>query len=159
MWLLVKTKKVLLRVEIKIEIPQDIMLDKKRLKSVQQGILKVISKGPYEEGLAFNIAKATFVDLSSFYNLPGTTWKIRLVPSEPYHKSDFFEHRHVKWMNYFIWYTQTSIFIRSKPWSLLIPLLYYKFNFISEIVSHYSGPDGINSIRTRTQSQFIVHIT
>jgi hypothetical protein len=60
-------------VEIKIEIPQDIMLDKKRLKSVQQDILKVISKGPYEEGLAFNIVKATFVDLPSFYNLPGTT--------------------------------------------------------------------------------------
>ena len=83
MWLLVKTKEVLLRVEIKIEIPQDIMLDKKRLKSVQQGILKVISKGPYEEGLAFNIVKATFVDLSSFYNLPGSTWNSRLVTSGP----------------------------------------------------------------------------
>jgi hypothetical protein len=46
--------------EIKIEIPQDIIADKKRLKSVQQGILKVISKGPYEEGLVFNIVKATF---------------------------------------------------------------------------------------------------
>lgn len=46
--------------EIKIEIPQDIISDKKRLNSVQQGILKAISKGPYEEGLAFNIVKATF---------------------------------------------------------------------------------------------------
>jgi hypothetical protein len=58
--LLVKTKEVLLKMEIKIEIPQDIITDKKRLKSVQQGILKVISKGPYEEGLVFNIIKATF---------------------------------------------------------------------------------------------------
>jgi hypothetical protein len=46
--------------EIKIEIPQDIIADEKRLKSIQQGILKVISKGPYEEGLVFNIVKATF---------------------------------------------------------------------------------------------------
>lgn len=58
--LLVKTKEILLKMEIKIEIPQDIISDKKRLNSVQQGILKAISKGPYEEGLAFNIVKATF---------------------------------------------------------------------------------------------------
>jgi hypothetical protein len=72
MRLLVKTKEVLLKMEMKIEIPQDIMVDKKRLRSVQRGILKAISKGPYEEGLAFNIVKATFVDLYSSYNLPGT---------------------------------------------------------------------------------------
>jgi hypothetical protein len=63
MSLLVKSKEVLLKMEIKIDIPQDIMVDRKRLKSVQQGILKVISKGPYEEGLAFNIVRATFVDI------------------------------------------------------------------------------------------------
>jgi hypothetical protein len=67
---LVKTKAVLLKMELKIDIPQDIMLDKKRLKSVQQGILKAISKGPYEEGLAFKIVKATFVDFYSPYDLP-----------------------------------------------------------------------------------------
>src|SRR5206468_3990846 len=43
MSLLVKSKEVLLKMEIKIDIPQDIMLDRKRLKSVQQGILKVIT--------------------------------------------------------------------------------------------------------------------
>lgn len=57
---LVKTKEILLKMEIKIEIPQDIISDKKRLNSVQQGILKAISRGPYEEGLAFNIVNATF---------------------------------------------------------------------------------------------------
>ena len=57
---MVKTKEVLLNMEIKIEIPQDIIADKNRLRSVQEGILKVISKGPYEEGLVFNIVKATF---------------------------------------------------------------------------------------------------
>ena len=56
--------------EIKIEIPQDIILDKKRLKSVQRGILKAVSKGPYEEGLAFKIVNATFVDFYSPYDLP-----------------------------------------------------------------------------------------
>ncbi|HVD07944.1 MAG TPA: hypothetical protein VNB67_05820 [Nitrososphaeraceae archaeon] len=67
---MVETKEVLLKMELKIDIPQDIMLDKKRLKSVQRGILKAISKGPYEEGLAFKIVKATFVDFYSPYDLP-----------------------------------------------------------------------------------------
>ena len=61
---MVKTKEVLLKMEIKIDIPQDIIFDKNRLKSVQQGILKTISKGPYEEGLSFSIVKATFEDMT-----------------------------------------------------------------------------------------------
>jgi hypothetical protein len=67
---MVKTKEVILNMEIKIDIPQDIILDKKRLKSVQQGILKAISKGPYEEGLSFRILKATFEDMASRINKP-----------------------------------------------------------------------------------------
>lgn len=47
--------------DIEIDIPKDIVSDKKRLKKVQDGILKVISKGPYEEGLLFKIARAKFV--------------------------------------------------------------------------------------------------
>lgn len=57
---LVKTRDLLLRLEIKIEVPQDIISDKKRLDSVEQGILKAISKGPYEEGLSFKIISAHF---------------------------------------------------------------------------------------------------
>ena len=57
---MVQTKEVILKLEIKFDIPQDIILDKKRMKSVQQGILKTIVKGPYEEGLAYNIVKASF---------------------------------------------------------------------------------------------------
>ncbi|HJR85276.1 MAG TPA: hypothetical protein VJ772_07920 [Nitrososphaeraceae archaeon] len=57
---MVKTKDLLLRLEIKIEIPQDIISDNKRLDSVKQGILKAISKGPYEEGLSFKIISAYF---------------------------------------------------------------------------------------------------
>ena len=48
---MVQTKKITLSMDIEIDIPKDIVLDKKRLKKVQEGILKVISKGPYEEGL------------------------------------------------------------------------------------------------------------
>ena len=48
---MVQTKEVMLKLEIKFDIPQDIILDKKRMKSVQQGILKTIAKGPYKEGL------------------------------------------------------------------------------------------------------------
>lgn len=57
---LVNTKDLLLKLEVKIEVPQDIISDKKRLDSVQQGILKAISKGPYEEGLSFKILSANF---------------------------------------------------------------------------------------------------
>ena len=34
--------------EIKIEIPEDILSDKDRLKAVEQGIVKAVSKGLYE---------------------------------------------------------------------------------------------------------------
>jgi hypothetical protein len=57
---MVETKKVTLSMDIEIEIPKDIVSDKKRLKKVQDGILKVISKGPYEEGLLFKITNAKF---------------------------------------------------------------------------------------------------
>lgn len=46
--------------EILVDIPQDIALDKKRFKVVQQGIVKAILKGLYEEGLAFQVQDATF---------------------------------------------------------------------------------------------------
>lgn len=57
---MVETHKVTLCMDIEIEIPKDIVLDKKRLKKVQEGILKVISKGPYEEGLLYKIVHARF---------------------------------------------------------------------------------------------------
>jgi len=56
----VETEKVALAMDIEIDIPKDIVADKKRLKKVQDGILKAIRKGPYEEGLAFRIMTAKF---------------------------------------------------------------------------------------------------
>ncbi len=58
--LLVKSRELLLKMEIKIEIPDDIYSDKDRLKAIEQGIVKAVSKGLYEEGLAFSVAKANF---------------------------------------------------------------------------------------------------
>jgi len=57
---LVNSRELLLKMEIKIEIPEDILSDKDRLKAVEQGIVKAVSKGLYEEGLAFTIVKASF---------------------------------------------------------------------------------------------------
>ncbi len=57
---MVKSRELLLKMEIKIEIPEDILSDKDRLKAVEQGIVKAVSKGLYEEGLAFTIVKASF---------------------------------------------------------------------------------------------------
>ena len=55
--------------ELKIDIPQDIMLDKKRLKSVQRGILKAISKGPYEK-VWHSKFKGDLPRFYSTYNMP-----------------------------------------------------------------------------------------
>ena len=57
---MVKSRELILKMEIKIEVPEDILSDKDRLKSVEQGIVKAVSKGLYEEGLAFTIVKANF---------------------------------------------------------------------------------------------------
>ena len=57
---MVKSRELILKMEIKIEVPEDILSDKDRLKAVEQGIVKAVSKGLYEEGLAFTIVKASF---------------------------------------------------------------------------------------------------
>jgi hypothetical protein len=57
---LVKSRELLLKMEIKIEIPEDILSDKDRLKAVEKGIVKAVSKGLYEEGVAFTVVKANF---------------------------------------------------------------------------------------------------
>lgn len=62
---MVEISKVTLKMEIEIEIPNDIIRDKKRLKKVHDGILKAISKGPYEEGLLFKIVRARFESSAS----------------------------------------------------------------------------------------------
>ena len=43
---MVETQKVTLSMDIEVEIPKDIILDKKRLKKVQEGILKLYQRVP-----------------------------------------------------------------------------------------------------------------
>ncbi len=56
---MVKSREFTLNMEIKIEIPEDILSDKDRSKAVEQGIVKAVSKGLYE-GLSFTVVRANF---------------------------------------------------------------------------------------------------
>lgn len=46
--------------EIDIDIPSDVIANKTRIRMVEDGIIKSISKGLYEKGLSFNIKKFNF---------------------------------------------------------------------------------------------------
>ena len=57
---MVLKKRVKLTVEIDIDIPTDVIANMTRIRMVEDGIIKSISKGLYEEGLSFNIKKFNF---------------------------------------------------------------------------------------------------
>ena len=52
---MVKTKKMILEVQIEIDIPIDIVQDKNRIKAVEDGLSRSISKGLYDQGVSFEI--------------------------------------------------------------------------------------------------------
>jgi hypothetical protein len=54
---MVQTKKMVLEVEIEIDVPVDIVQDRGRIKAVQDGISQSISKGLYDQGVSFRIKK------------------------------------------------------------------------------------------------------
>ena len=54
------TKKIRVDIEIEVEIPFDIIDDEDRFTKVKEGILRSISKGLYEEGVASKIRKTSF---------------------------------------------------------------------------------------------------
>ena len=58
---MVETKKVKLETEMEVDVPMDIVVDKQRLKAVEDGIVRVISRGFYEEGVSFKIVKVNFI--------------------------------------------------------------------------------------------------
>ena len=58
--LMVISKKVKLEVEIEVDMPLDIFEDKHRLKAIEAGLVRSISKGLYEQGVSFNINKVKF---------------------------------------------------------------------------------------------------
>ena len=58
---MVETKKVKLETEMEVDVPMDIVIDKQRLKAVEDGIVRVISRSLYEEGVSFKIVKVNFI--------------------------------------------------------------------------------------------------
>lgn len=58
---MVETKKLRLETEMEVDVPMDIVVDKQRLKAVEDGIVRVISRGLYEEGVSFKIVKVNFI--------------------------------------------------------------------------------------------------
>jgi hypothetical protein len=52
---MVKTKKLILELQIEIDIPVDILQDSSRVKAVEDGLSRSISKGLYDQGVSFEI--------------------------------------------------------------------------------------------------------
>ena len=57
---MVKTKKMILELQIDIDIPIDIVQDSHRIKAVEDGLSRSISKGLYDQGVSFEIRNCTF---------------------------------------------------------------------------------------------------
>lgn len=51
---------VKLNIEMDIEIPTDLLENKDKVRVIEDGLIKCISKGLYEEGLTFHINKFSF---------------------------------------------------------------------------------------------------
>jgi hypothetical protein len=56
---MVKTKKMILEVQIEIDIPIDIVVDSQRIKAVEDGLSRSISKGLYDQGVSFEVKKCS----------------------------------------------------------------------------------------------------
>jgi hypothetical protein len=54
---MVATKKLMLNVQIEIDVPVDIVQDKMRIKVVEDGLARSVSKGLYDQGVSFRITK------------------------------------------------------------------------------------------------------
>lgn len=57
---MVEVRKLHLQTEIEIDLPLDIVQDEKRLKEVENGLAKAITKGLYEQGVDFKVKKVNF---------------------------------------------------------------------------------------------------
>ncbi|MDQ3838262.1 MAG: hypothetical protein M3297_03225 [Thermoproteota archaeon] len=57
---MVETRKGRLNVEIDIDLPLDIVESNQRRGAVEEGLIRSISKGLYEEGVSFKINKVDF---------------------------------------------------------------------------------------------------
>jgi hypothetical protein len=57
---MVETKKGRLNMEIDVDLPLDIIESGQRRGAVEEGLVRSISKGLYEEGVSFKINKVDF---------------------------------------------------------------------------------------------------
>ena len=57
---MVDAKKVKINLELEVDIPNDIIKDKARYENVKEGIVKIISKGLYEQGIDFRVINSKF---------------------------------------------------------------------------------------------------
>ena len=54
---MVQTKKMVFEIEIEINVPIDIVEDKARIRAVEDGLERSITKGLYDQGVSFQIKK------------------------------------------------------------------------------------------------------
>ena len=57
---MVQSRKVELEVKIEVDIPVDIISNKERLREVENGLIRSISNGLYQQGVSFRIDKTHF---------------------------------------------------------------------------------------------------
>ena len=57
---MVQSKKAELELRIEIKMPIDIIYDEERLKAVENGLVRSISKGLYEQDVSFKFDKVNF---------------------------------------------------------------------------------------------------
>jgi hypothetical protein len=57
---MVQSRKVELEVRIEVDIPVDIINNKERLREVEDGLIRSISNGLYQQGVSFRIDRTHF---------------------------------------------------------------------------------------------------
>ena len=60
-WELVETKKGKMNIGIDVDLPLDIVENDRRREAVEEGLVRSISKGLYEEGVSFKISSVEFI--------------------------------------------------------------------------------------------------
>jgi hypothetical protein len=56
---MVEIRKMRLDVQIEIDVPIDIVQDKRRIKAVEEGLARSVTKGLYDQGVSFRISKVS----------------------------------------------------------------------------------------------------
>jgi hypothetical protein len=58
---MVETKKGKMNIAIDVDLPVDIVENDRRREAVEEGLVRSISKGLYEEGVSFKISSVKFI--------------------------------------------------------------------------------------------------